>query len=622
MATNSAGNFRSLMGTVKRALSNLAVLAALLPVALYAWQGQYTRPLIDDYYTLRVGSELGPWNGMLYHFNTWSGGYTNFYIKSAMAPLDTLAPPVSIWLLIVMWLISALWLARALLPWLGIKKPTWQLIVVYAATIVTASIYSQYSRQTLYWHAAVIGYSMPVTILTMCLAILAGSPLCAASGRQIYWRALAGSLLCFLSAGFSEIFVALQTALLTFGLLLAPAFCRGKLRQNIMLLLGSAWLATLASLWIQSNSPGVALRMDAESMTIALTVGEYLNWAARSAESTLELIGNPRNFAGFALLFCVSFGASLIYFRPRASRSPESGYQLSRPLLWLALLAQLLLLVLLWAHQSDDPRVFGRFSLAYTSVIGVNSLLVLCCALALWQRRRISLAIAQSARSCWIALCVTLAATLILFCLTQPRSIHWRASSYLYLSSLLLLAILAAQLACWLCEKRWRSLFFLAVLSTLAAWALLATTIFIALIANGYFKDRILAPAAYFMVLSGLAWGACLGCLIKQWLHERGAGEQGIRRLALGSALVALALLASIVSSQLRLIPDLARYARTWDERHQTIIDQRDQGSRDVKVRPLRFNMYRFLELTEDPEVRFRYALRYYDVDSITEVET
>ena len=616
MAAESVSISWRVVSSAKRLLP---VLAALLPVALYAWLGQYTRPLIDDYYTLRIGRELGPWDGMLFHFDTWSGGFVNFYIKSAMAPLEVLAPAVGTWLLIVIWLIATLWLVRGLRPRLAFERPGWRLEVAAAASIVTAAIYSQYSLQTFYWHAAAVAYSFPVAVLTLFLALLANSPLRSASRRQILWRAVIGALLCFFSAGFHEIAVAGQAALLTCALVVAPVFCHGECRRNIVLLLGAAWLATLASLWIQSSSPGVAIRMDAESMTIALTAGEYLNWAARSAEFTLGLIGHPRNFAGFALLFCVSFGASLACSRPRASRTPESGYQFSRPLLWLALLAQLLLLVLLWAHQSDAPRVLGRYSLAYTLVIGVNALLVLCCAFAIWQWRRISIAISLGARSAWIMLGAMLAAALLLFWLTQLRSVHWRASTYLYLSALLILTLLAAQLASWLRDRALRSLFGLAVLSTLVAWALMGSAIFIALIANGYFKDRILALSAFLMVFSGLVWGVCLGCLIKQWLRDRGAGERGIRRLAIGSALVALALLASIVSAQLRLIPDLARFAREWDERHQLIIDQRDQGLRQVKARPLNFNFYRFLELPEDPEVWFRYALRYYDVDSITE---
>ena len=159
MVTDCGSNSRSVIGAVKRALPNLALLAALLPLALYAWLGQYTRPMIDDYYTLRIGRELGPWEGMLFHYNSWSGGFVNFYIKSAMAPLDTLAPAVSTWLLIALWLIAAFWLVRMSLPRLGIGRSPWRLVLAAAASIVTAMIFAQYSRQTFFWHAAAIAYS-------------------------------------------------------------------------------------------------------------------------------------------------------------------------------------------------------------------------------------------------------------------------------------------------------------------------------------------------------------------------------------------------------------------------------------------------------------------------------
>ena len=96
---------------------------------------------------------------------------------------------------------------------------------------------------------------------------------------------------------------------------------------------------------------------------------------------------------------------------------------------------------------------------------------------------------------------------------------------------------------------------------------------------------------------------------------------QWIKWLAVGNAIVALIIGAGIVYSQFRLIPHFRRYASEWDDRHQSIIDQRDRGERDISVQPLGFNMYQFLELPQDTEVWFRYALKYYDVDSITEVE-
>ncbi len=520
-----------------------------------------------------------------------------------------------------MWLLAALCLARGLLPWLGVKQPGWPLVFLVAAATVSASIYAQYSPQALFWHSAAIPYAAPLAILTFYLALLAGSPLYSAIGKQIAWRAAAGALLCFLSAGFHEIAVTLQAILLTLCLLIALALCRGNVRHNLTLLLGFGWLATIASLLIQGNSPGVALRLDAESMSLGLAIGDYFERALQAFGIAIQLVGQRRIFGGFALLFCISFGVSLFYFRPRANSSPDYTYRLSAPLLWLALLAQLLLLSLLWAHQSDDPQVFGRFSLAYTVTIGANALLVLFCVIGVWQRRRISIALAQNARLVWLSLCAALAAALILFGLTQIRSIHWRASSYFFLSALLTLTILAGHLSRWLRDKQLWSFFLVAVLSMLVAWVLLGSSVFIGLVAKGYVKERTLTPAAYAVVISGLVWGACLGCLIKQWAHDRGASQKCIARLGICSATVALVIGVGIASSQLRLVPDFARYAREWDARHQLILEQRDQGQLNVKVRPLSFNMPRFLGLSEDPEVQFRYALDYYGVDSITEVE-
>ena len=241
-------------------------------------------------------------------------------------------------------------------------------------------------------------------------------------------------------------------------------------------------------------------------MTIVMTFGEYLDTAARAAETTIGLFGYPKTFAGFALLFCISFGASLLYFRPRDIGVHVSENRLSRALLGLGLLSQLLLLMLLLTHRSDSPQVFGRFSPAYAVVIATNIMFIFFFVLVLWQRRRISAALNRSMQIAWLCVCVTITAALVLFLFTQLRSAHWRATTYLYLSTLLLLLFLAAQLSDWLRDERLRSLLLLAVLSTLVAWALLGFTIFIALAARGFMKDRLLTQAAFFMVFSGLLW--------------------------------------------------------------------------------------------------------------------
>ena len=621
MTTDSVKVSQRILGVGKRALPFLAMLATLAPVALYGWLGQYLRPLNDDYYTLRIGRELGAWEGMLFHLRSWSGGYTNFLIKSAMAPLDTWAPAVTIWLLVAMWLTAALWLTRGLLPRFGIGRPHWKLQIIVAACIVIASIYSQYSRQVFYWHGAAIAYSMPVTILTMFLALLVGSPLRSATRRQMAGRASAGALLCFLSAGFSEIFVGLQTALLTLGLLLAPTLSRGKLRQNYLTLLGVGWLATLASLLIQSKSPGVALRLEAQSILHTMTVRDYLDWVAPALDLALFYVGHPPAVAGFVFLFCVGLSATLFCSRPRINLVRDTEYRISRTCLRAALIAQILLLPFLLAHQSDHPQVFGRFSLRYSLAIGTNVMLILLSAIGLWQWRRLRAARTRDRRIAWYSFCASLSAALLLFCSTQLGGIHWRASTFLQLNALLILTILAGQLLTWLRDKQLWWYLLLALVTTFAAWMLFNAVVFVAFVSLGFVEARLLASASSGMMLSGLVWGVCLGYLIKHWLHEIDSNRNRSSWLGICSAIVALIIGVSILSSQARLIPDFARFAREWDERHQTIIDQRDQGQRDIRVRPLSFNMHEFLGLFYDYDSRFRYAYDYYGVDAIFEAD-
>lgn len=619
MESNRVSLFGAILKITKRLLPYAAVSLALLPVILYTWLAWRTRLIIDDYYLIRIGRELGAWDGMRFHLNTWSGGYTRYFYKSAIAPLDTWAPAVTLSLILLLGLIAAVWLVRGLLPWLGIKRPAWSLTLVVASSVITASIYGQYTWQSYFWHPAALCYSMPLMLLIFILALVVNSPLRGLFSPQILWRTVAGAVFCFFSAGIGEISAAVHATVLTLCLLITLVFTRGRVRRHVMVLFGAAWLATALSMLIQLNQPGVAIRMQAETEQFGPAIFDGWESAIGVLDYMIRKIGHPPAFAGFAFLFCIMLGATLFYLRPRPVDTSYTDSRLNRGLLLLGLLAQLLLLPLLWAHRSDDPQILGRFSPAYTVVVAVNAIFISFCALALWRRRQISAALTRNSRLAWHCLCAVIAATLMLFCFTWLRSIHWRASSYLYLSTLLLMALLTGQLSFWLRDGQLRKLFLLAVLSIVVVWLLFAAIVIAAFSSIGYVNERILSSVSSATVLAGSVWGMCLGSLIKQWAHERNANQRGVRRLGLCSALAAIVLGAGIVSSQVRLIPDFARYAREWDNRHQMILYQRDQGVRDVKVRPLSFDMYRFLGLTDDPAVRFRYALDYYGVDSITE---
>ena len=73
----------------------LGLAVALLLLLLFAYLGHFSRLMSDDYCTLAVGRDLGPWQGMLHWFNTHSSSYTNFFLQGVLAPLDTAMPIIT-----------------------------------------------------------------------------------------------------------------------------------------------------------------------------------------------------------------------------------------------------------------------------------------------------------------------------------------------------------------------------------------------------------------------------------------------------------------------------------------------------------------------------------------------
>ena len=63
---------------------------ALVPVILYAYLGQFSRLMFDDYCIIGMARVIGPWEYMIYRLDTWGGGYANWLLKGLMAPLDIL----------------------------------------------------------------------------------------------------------------------------------------------------------------------------------------------------------------------------------------------------------------------------------------------------------------------------------------------------------------------------------------------------------------------------------------------------------------------------------------------------------------------------------------------------
>ena len=587
-----------------------ALFVALLPPLLFAILGQYSRYMADDYCAVAVGRELGAWHGMRYWYENWAGSYANFFLKSLVAPLDSLLPRLTPACIILIWLAAGAWLFQLAWSRLGIQRDKYAMALVASAVMVSASLHAQYSPQSFYWFAASTHFTLPLPLLTLFLALSiwsAGD----LSPRRRALSALVGGIICFVSAGMSEVIVAFQV---TFASLLALLLWRFDVAAKARPVLAAGCIGTLIAFALQVISPGVAIRqaVDAEIMGLAMRDPAQLFGATLS--EAFKHFGHAPAFAGFMLLFSVC----LLIAKARHSQSSSemsAAPRLPRRALGLAWLFQLLWLPLLWSHLSDNAAIFSRFSAGYFSVIAVNALLIAALGSAYLFHARLERHIRQRPAFPRTLLNALLLILCLLFAMTQLRGIHFRAAAFLFSSAVVILLVAGAQLRHALpdraLEELWRSCFialFIAAVSYLAV-------IFTALYGRGFVDLRVLAPAAYVFVMPGALLGCYFGAALSRLSRLNNMGAALPARICLTLTLL---IGFGICLGQARLLPDFSLYASEWDKRHESIVMQRDSGESEIVVAPLAFDLAQFSRLTtlaDDPSNRC--ARRYYQVDSI-----
>ena len=555
---------------------------SLVPLWLYAYLGQFSRLISDDYCHIGRAQKRDVWDYMIFKLDTWAGSYANWFLKGIMAPLDTLAPRIMPTVIIVLWLVSLSWLVFQCLACLKIDKPRRALSVTIAALIVTASIRAFYSPQLFYWYAASTHYTLPLTFLTMYLALSLWTA--RRSGLSLL-ALIAGGLLCFISGGASEMFLVFQLTVLTFCLLAGFAFLRSSGRHRCVLVFGVGWLTTLGSLAIQLSSPGVARRAAVDAVETMYRSPSAL--ASGAWDRVANYIDRPQVVLGFVMLLGVGLLVMLVKYKPPLASEASKPIKLVLPPLWFGLMFQLLWL----------PRLWGRESSGYMAVI-LNFVFILGFLVLLWQRKRINAHLRKHDRGLLIvygtmALVFVCAA---LFAITRQSLLYRATTSWLYMSVLVFGGIMIWQLSSLLSAASARRLGLLALLSYAIAAVYVAVMAAVALYGRGFVPPRILSPVAYVLVLPGLICGAYIGCALKHYGASSRLGQVWIRFLKLASAVIVLTIGIGIVLGQAALIPDFQLYAREWDARHQKIIAMRDSGQKTIEVAPFTFDLSEYMD--------------------------
>ena len=592
---------------------------ALVPVILYVYLGQFSRLMVDDYCIIASARARGAWNYMVDALNLHSGSYANWLFKGVMAPLDTLLPRITPALIIVLWLAGLIWLVFQVLAYLKIDHSRRALSVALSALIVAATIHAFYSPQSFYWYAASTHYTLPLSLLAIYMALALWTA--RRSGLSLL-ALIAGGLLCFISAGASEIFVVFQTTFLTLCLLSVFAFLPSSRRRSYALAFGVGWLATLGGLAIQLSAPGIALRAEyiiiaqlSEPPSRSISVLIY-----QTLSRTLTYMNHPPALAGFVMLMAVGLLVMLVKYKPQPVSKAAPPVKLALPPLWVGLIFQLLWMPLLWFQTSEDPQLLGRFSIRYMTVLILNILFILGFLLMLWQRKRIQTQLQKRERGLlmiWYIIS-SLSIFVLIFVLTQIRSIgiDRRSAAYLFTSLLMFLVLLTWQLLCLLPSAAERRFGLLALYSSGIGWVCIAAMIFVSMYGVWYVQPRAMAAGAYLLVVSGLVWGVWLGYLLKHYPLSSQAGRVWMRLLERGSLVIALIVAVGIVQDQAALIPNFQLYAREWDVRHQEIIKLRDSGHKSIEAAPLTWNLADYAAITAIDDLS-TCAPRYYGMKSI-----
>lgn len=599
------------MSRSKQLAALTLLILACLPLLLFVYLGLHTRMIHDDFGVAAIGRELGAWGGFVHYYNNWSGAYFSIPLRTGLAEFALALPPLVALMSIGIWLLGLYWLARQLLPVFDRQKTA---ALGLSALTVAAAINAFYSPDSLYLYSANVQYTVPLACLCVCLALALRTLQRSENRASLLRGAAACALISFLTAGASEMFLVFQ---LIFLLLLAPVAAMlvdRRHRPGLAVVAAAMLIATTIGLIIQLSSPGIWNRMASDAIAYDPPIRSLPLLLETTVQYTYGSIGRPPVFAGFTLLLAAGMFLALLRVSA-AERSARPAIAQRANLAWLVgLSVQIVFLPIVWSQRSDNPQFLSRYSLAYLAVIITHSVLLLGFLLAYWRREKLRLILESHEHALAAASSALAALFLLLFAMTQVRHIDARASTYLFVSALSLLIVLAMLWQPVPPGSAGSKLAALALASTLIGWATIAALVGVTFLGHGFFAPRIMAGAAFLQVTSGLIWGWFLGTLIRSQ-----GGQLSSWRRWLGAACltVAIALGGAVFLGQARLVTDFQTYAREWDARDQSIRAQRDGGRQQITVAPLTFDLADHIGMGS-----LRYAERFYQVESIEIVDS
>ena len=599
----------------------LLLLLSGVPAFMFAYLGHFSRLIIDEHCVFHIARSMDTWESVLHYYNTHTASFSRSLLHSVLAPIDVLATSLMPLAIIALSAVSLYLLLYRIVVNILNGRPNRIALWIISLLVTAAAINAFISPESIYWYNSSAGYTLPAVLSIMYLALLLELACKVRSLLAIFLQMLASAAIAFVLGGASEMFVVFEFTYLTIAIAFIVVFLTSSIRRRFLILFLAGWIGTISALFVHLNSSGLRSRVaeiEAGSTIERVTAAPEL--LKRTLDSTFQYLTHAEAFAGFMLLFGLGLCATLILYQP--TKTPVQNRPLSSRLpIWLCLLVQLCFVPILWTHVSDLPQVAGRFSYAFSTVVAINSGAVALSTIALIWRKRTNGLLGTRRNGLMMCSTFVLMCVALLFLMTQLRSIHIKAYTYLLVSSLSFLGALALQLSQFVVDRRAKGFALPATLSYIMLIATTAALVAGSLYGRGWVTVRGLAPIAYVHVIIGLIWGAYVAFLIQRARATSGADQRWITLQAAIGLVLVITVSVGITFGHVKQIPDFAAFARDWDARHQQLVQASDGGIREVEAPPLEFSLGSFLmgkEVTQYIEKIC--AEQYYNMEAINNI--
>lgn len=314
------------------------VIAFLLPLIVYAFNGQYARLLADDFCFTNRAREYGLPGVLVYYHNNWQATFSTTALQAAVGLIGVTATRILPSLLTAALWLGLLWFFYEIAKTLTLLRPFFVALVMASAASFAVLDGVPNLVQSLYWTSGSATYISPCVVLSIFGALLLRT--CRLHpGKPAPGITALCTLLAVLACGFNPTYNAFQIVLFTLLALLVWRFAPPQIRKTALPILIAGLIASIAVLIFTLAAPGTAVR--AARQPERLPMGEIISM---TITGSLSLIAAAIVAYGpFSLLAVFIFAGGLGYL---LSPRPVQFVRRRWRMILLTSLGVLLLLVL------------------------------------------------------------------------------------------------------------------------------------------------------------------------------------------------------------------------------------------------------------------------------------